>query len=141
MNVVLDRDTHKTWFTVRGATPPWTDGEPNGLTLRIHRQSCGEALPTQTSTNCSCNVSLWFDNHATFAGKVNPEVTLEYDVLDVTADKFAVYWDDLVHDLPSGRYKASLVDKDNYTIGGFNIIIPKGAVRVSAAKHSENICN
>lgn len=142
MNVLITHDVHKTWFTVRGGAIPWTDGHPNGLRLRIRRKPCGQGSNhIVTAQTGGCHVSLWFDNSPVrVSAKVDPEVMLEYDVLDVTENQFCVYWDKLIKELAPGRYDATLVDKDNYQLGGFNIIIPDRGTRVRSAKHSNNLC-
>ncbi|ETD67172.1 hypothetical protein V757_11625 [Pelistega indica] len=138
MNIILTKDVRKTWFTIREASTACEDVKR--WKIRVSRQACPDVNPIITTCINACNVNFWFDNCTTKAPKFNQETTLEYDVLDVDGDRFCVYWDDLIHSQPAGRYRVSVIDHQNEQIGGFAIVIPKEKMKVSGATHNSTSC-
>lgn len=149
MIITLHKDIQKTYLTMRqvGLCEPTTLDLDN-LIVRIERIGGQPAreLERLGCSNCALTSDVGIGTHRRPESedlspcKPPPALILEYDVLDIEGDQLCIYWDELIHRQPYGRYSATILDKNRCEVGAFEIRIPKNNYVVRDAAHRQSSC-
>lgn len=137
--------TQKTWFdTATIGSCELHDLDLTGCYLRIDRIGVdSSAIQLETSGCTPCGIQLpprCSPNSMASICEPSEAVSLEYDILDVEGTRFCVFWDNLIHQQPSGRYVARVVNKSGCTVAEFTIDIPSGRLAVRDAESISSAC-